>query len=154
MVNPPWAVDGRIGVRAGSRWPFTQDAQGNRIPAYVPFPFFLATAAALLKREGYEVLMVDAIAEGLYDEEFVRRLKGFRPDLIVQEIAAASHEVDLDWVLRYKEEFGDDVNAGGQNPREQKKHQAARYSNRLKKVRFDPILRWQYRTEKQALPAE
>lgn len=109
VVNPPWNVDGRIGVRAGSRWPFTQDAGGNRVPAYVPFPFFLATATAMLKRDGFEVTMVDAIAEGLYVEEFCRRLEGFDPDVVVMETATASHEIDLDWALQLKERLGDQV---------------------------------------------
>jgi radical SAM superfamily enzyme YgiQ (UPF0313 family)/glycosyltransferase involved in cell wall biosynthesis len=107
IVNAPWAEDGRIGVRAGSRWPFTQDAHGQRVPCYVPFPFFLSTAAAMLRREGYEVLLVDAIAEGLYTEEFLKRLEGFGPDLVLMETATASHEIDQEWALRFKENLGD-----------------------------------------------
>ncbi|NUQ01867.1 MAG: radical SAM protein, partial [Armatimonadetes bacterium] len=109
LVNAPWAVDGRIGVRAGSRWPFTQDSHGQRVPCYVPFPFFLATAAAMLKREGFEVIIIDAIAEGLYAEEFMRRVEGFAPDVVLMETATASHEIDLDWCLQFKEQLGDDL---------------------------------------------
>jgi radical SAM superfamily enzyme YgiQ (UPF0313 family) len=107
IVNAPWAEDGRIGVRAGSRWPFTQDAHGSRVPCYVPFPFFLATASALLKADGFEVLLVDAIAEGLHADEFLRRLEGFAPHAVLMETATASHEIDLDWALRFKETLGD-----------------------------------------------
>lgn len=107
IVNAPWAVDGRVGVRAGSRWPFTQDVHGQRVPSYVPFPFFLATATAMSKREGFETIIVDAIAEGLYADEFLRRLEGWRPDVILMETATASHAIDLDWCLQYKERLGD-----------------------------------------------
>jgi len=107
VVNAPWAVDGRVGVRAGSRWPFTQDVHGQRVPSYVPFPFFLATATAMSKRAGFETIIVDAIAEGLYAEEFLRRLEGWQPDVILMETATASHAIDLDWCLQYKERLGD-----------------------------------------------
>ncbi len=109
VVNAPWATEGRIGVRAGSRWPFTQDVHGSRIPAYVPFPFFLATATAMLKNDGFDAIIIDAIAEGLYAEEFTKRLDGFRPDVILMETATASHEIDLDWCLQFKERLGDGV---------------------------------------------
>ncbi|MCC7492265.1 MAG: glycosyltransferase [Fimbriimonadaceae bacterium] len=109
VINAPWAADGRIGVRAGSRWPFTQDARGQRVPAYVPFPFFLATATAMLKNDGFEAVILDAIAEGLLPEEFLRRLSGYAPDVILMETATASHEIDLDWCLRFKERLGDQV---------------------------------------------
>ncbi len=110
IVNAPWSEDGRIGVRAGSRWPFTQDARGERIPAYLPFPFFLATAAAMSRDEGFETLLVDAIAEGLLAEEFINRLEGWAPDIVLMETATASHELDLDWALRLKERLGSQVN--------------------------------------------
>ncbi|MBI5835049.1 MAG: glycosyltransferase [Armatimonadetes bacterium] len=107
IVNAPWAEGDRIGVRAGSRWPFTQEAHGQRVPCYVPFPFFLATASAMLRERGFEVLLVDAIAEGLYSDEFMRRLEGWEPDLVLMETATASHEIDQDWALRLKERLGD-----------------------------------------------
>lgn len=107
VVNAPWIDGERIGVRAGSRWPFTQDARGQRTPAYLPFPFFLATAAAMAKREGFPTLIVDAIAEGLYAEEFANRLVGWRPEIVLLETATASHELDLDWALQLKERLGD-----------------------------------------------
>ena len=109
LVNAPWAENGRLGVRAGSRWPFTMDDNGGRIPAYLPFPFFLATATSLLKREGFDAIIVDAIAEGLYPPELLRRLAGYEPHVVVLEMATASHEVDLDWALRIKERLGDEV---------------------------------------------
>ena len=50
IANPPWCDDNRVGVRAGSRWPFTMPVrQGQREMAYAPFPFFMAYAALLHK---------------------------------------------------------------------------------------------------------
>ncbi len=44
LGNPPWRGNGWYGVRAGSRWPH-RETEGTE---YMPFPFFLAHAAALL----------------------------------------------------------------------------------------------------------
>lgn len=102
--NPPWRRGNRLGVRAGSRWPFTMDvSEGTRIPPYVPFPFFLAYAAAVLERERYPVLLIDAIAEGLSDEEYLARVKAFNPDLILHETSTASFDIDLALTKRLRE---------------------------------------------------
>jgi len=62
----------------------------------MPFPFFLAYAAALLERqEGVDVLLVDGVAEKMTDDEFLGRVQEFRPDLVVLEVSTISIEVDL-----------------------------------------------------------
>jgi len=97
LANPPWKKsEGRYGVRAGSRWPFTMPTSGpDRLP-YVPFPFFLAYAAALLEKQSdAEVSAVDAIAEGLDDGQYMRRLAEVAPDVIVVETSQASFPVDV-----------------------------------------------------------
>lgn len=103
IVNPPWRITEddklRLGVRAGSRWPFTSDAPTDkRINDYMPFPFFLATAAAMCKKAGHPTVIIDAVAEGLLPEEFITRLSSLHPSVILMEPATASHEVDLDWL--------------------------------------------------------
>ena len=45
LVNPPWSRPGMYGVRAGSRWPHFEDDRHD----YMPFPFLLAYAAAVLR---------------------------------------------------------------------------------------------------------
>jgi len=96
LGNPPWSKPGRLGVRAGSRWPFTMVVKaGERLPFYVPFPFYLAYAAAVLEREGHQVLLVDAIAEGITEEEFLARAADFRPDAIILETSTPTIAVDL-----------------------------------------------------------
>lgn len=97
LVNPPWRQgEGRYGVRAGSRWPFTLETDDPRRMPYLPFPFFLAYAAALLEaRSRADVTALDAIAEGLTEAEYAARLADIAPDVIVAECAQASFGQDL-----------------------------------------------------------
>lgn len=91
LANAPWSKPGYYGVRAGSRWPhFEKEGAG-----YLPFPFFLAYAAALLEKEGVEVALVDAVAERLSEEEFFARVADFAPQLVVYEVSTPSIAVDL-----------------------------------------------------------
>ncbi len=62
LINPPWSKEGYYGVRAGSRWPHLEDCGTS---AYMPFPFFMAYAAAVLQRAGKPVSVIDACAERL-----------------------------------------------------------------------------------------
>jgi len=102
LANPPWQRGNRYGVRAGSRWPFTMSIGNGAFPGYIPFPFFLAYATSLLKKHGIDAIIVDAIAEGLTDEEFIHRVRGYKPDLILIESATASIDVDLNMAERLK----------------------------------------------------
>lgn len=103
LVNPPWRKKGRYGVRAGSRWPLTLSIDTKSFPPYLPFPFFLSYATAVLKKNGINAVIVDAIAEWLSDEEFLERVRGFSPDLVLIEAATASIENDLEWAQRIKD---------------------------------------------------
>ena len=83
-------------MRAGARWAFTLPASsGSRIPPYVPFPFFLAYAAAVLERSGVEVRLIDAIAEGLDAAAFLRAAVDFEPALVLFETSTPSIDSDL-----------------------------------------------------------
>ncbi len=96
LANPPWRREGRLGVRAGSRWAFTLPAgKEDTIPPYVPFPFFLAYAAAVLERSGVEVQLVDAIAEGIDTPSFLRTVEDLAPDLVLLETSTPSIDSDL-----------------------------------------------------------
>jgi len=104
LGNPPWRKANRLGVRAGSRWPFTMEVpEGTRILPYVPFPFFLAYAAAVLERERFPVMLIDGIAEGLTEEEYLAKVTAFNPDLVLHETSTASIDVDLAIAKRLKE---------------------------------------------------
>lgn len=106
LVNPPWRKDDRYGVRAGSRWPFTTKLQkGKKIPGYMPFPFFLAYSAALLEKNGFDVGLVDGVAEGHTTGEFFEKVKTFRPDLVLIETSTPSIYTDLEIAKDLKEQF-------------------------------------------------
>jgi anaerobic magnesium-protoporphyrin IX monomethyl ester cyclase len=92
------------GVRAGSRWPHLQDRPSlNELPRYIPFPFFLATAAAVLRRAGHEVKLLDAVAEDLRLEESLSLVKEFQPDLIFSESSTPSLNWDLEVFARLRQ---------------------------------------------------
>ena len=93
MVNPPWLRPGHYGVRAGSRWPHFE-ANSAR---YMPYPFYLGYTASLLEGDGFQVAVFDGCAEREKDAHFLSRVVAFRPDLIIQENATASIDVDLRW---------------------------------------------------------
>lgn len=105
LGNSPWKKPGYYGVRAGSRWPHFEK-EGD---CYMPFPFFMAYAAALLEQNGVEVALVDGIAEGIATEEFFDRLVASNPCAVVYEVSTPSIDVDLEVARRTKEMLGNDV---------------------------------------------
>jgi anaerobic magnesium-protoporphyrin IX monomethyl ester cyclase len=99
LGNGPWYKPGYYGVRAGSRWPHFEET-GN---TYLPFPFYLAYAAAILEREGYTCRMVDGVAERISEDAYIRRAVEFKPDVTILEVSTASFETDLRQARRIKE---------------------------------------------------
>ncbi|MBZ0273497.1 radical SAM protein [bacterium] len=91
LGNAPWRKPGYYGVRAGSRWPHFEDEKME----YMPFPFFMAYAAAVTERGGFPTLLIDAIAEGIGDDEFIARIRDFNPDIIVLEVSTNSIQRDM-----------------------------------------------------------
>ncbi len=91
LGNGPWYRPGYYGVRAGSRWPHYE----TDCSPYMPFPFYMAYATALLQRDGFEVLTIDGIAERTSEESFVQRVAEFQPDLVILEVSTPSMETDL-----------------------------------------------------------
>ncbi|MFH1741548.1 MAG: radical SAM protein [bacterium] len=91
LGNGPWYKNRAYGVRAGSRWPHFEE-QCSR---YLPFPFYLGYASAVLEREGHECCLVDGIAERISEEEFLQRVRSSNPDLIVLEVSTASIDTDM-----------------------------------------------------------
>ncbi len=104
LLNPPWTVGRRRGVRAGSRWPYTAPYVDNMdITGYMPYPFFLGYLSSLLSEKGIGHVVVDAIAEELTDSEFIERVAGYGPDIVFMETATASYVVDTLWLLKIRE---------------------------------------------------
>ncbi|MDD5027094.1 MAG: radical SAM protein [Candidatus Omnitrophica bacterium] len=98
LVNLPWEKEGRWGVRAGSRWPHIKDEteEGN----YLPFPFFLAYAASLLRRYDFTAYLIDALADKINTEELFRQIVAIAPDLLVVETSIPSLNHDLELLSR------------------------------------------------------
>jgi len=105
LVNLPWRDGNRLGVRAGSRWPFTSETvPGGRL-LYVPFPFFLAYAAALLKKNGFETVLIDSIAAGEDYADVCFRLARSGPGLLAAEISTPSLTGDLRMLEQLRGDF-------------------------------------------------
>lgn len=100
LLNSSWYDEKdpqKWGVRAGSRWPhFQKRTKSGGLPRYIPFPFFMATSAAVLRNAGYETKIIDAVAEDIDLPETYRQVKEFSPDLIFAESSTPSMNWDLD----------------------------------------------------------
>ena len=112
-ADKAWRASGlggtiRYGVRAGSRWPWTMDVPHGG----PPYPFFMGYAASLVQQEGHEVDIIDAVAEAIYDyNSFLRRVQNAKPDLIIQECATPTIDIDL-WLARKMAQIADLAVAG------------------------------------------
>ncbi len=103
--NSPWRKEGFYGVRAGSRWPhFEMDCSD-----YMPFPFFMAYASALLEKNSINVKAVDGIAEGDDDNQFFNKLIDYNPNIVVYEVSTNTIEIDLRFAKMTKEVLGRNV---------------------------------------------
>jgi anaerobic magnesium-protoporphyrin IX monomethyl ester cyclase len=107
IINPPWKVNSRRGVRAGSRWPFTGVSCAENNMEYTPYPFFMGYLASVLKQRGISAVVVDGVAENLSNFEFLERVAGYAPRIIVMETSTASYIVDNLWLLLLKERLPD-----------------------------------------------
>ncbi len=97
LANLPWQQGEKWGVRAGSRWPhITDESEGN----YLPFPFFLATAAALLKKNNIRASLIDAIAEKIPEDLFIRTALDNNEEYWVIETSVPSFFNDLKIIRR------------------------------------------------------
>jgi len=99
LVNAPWINDStRYSVRSGARWAHVRPRR--KTIAYFPFPFAMAYATALLKRERIDARMLDAIALGLTSEQSLGEIRSFSPDMIVIDTSTPSIDVDLDFTRK------------------------------------------------------
>ena len=92
LANLPWQKHGMTGVRAGSRWPHIKDeSEGN----YFPFPFFLAYATALLRKNNIAADIIDAATQEMSEENFLSELLNIDFDLLVVETSVPSFHHDI-----------------------------------------------------------
>lgn len=108
--NPPWwqtaepRADGKFplrqGRRAGSRWPFTEQANympdQRRVGGYYPFPFFMGYAASYAQKALPEaqVMLRDSVTLGESYQTYYKYLDSVKPDYIVIESATSAWEHD------------------------------------------------------------
>ncbi len=94
LTNLPWQNQGKWGVRAGSRWPHIRDVDEG---GYLPFPFFLGYATSLLRKNGVDADLIDALAEKIPGNKFVENLSHKNFDILVAEISTPSfyHDMEL-----------------------------------------------------------
>lgn len=98
LGNAPWRKPGFYGVRAGSRWPHFE----SEVERYMPFPFQLAYAAALLEKHDFQVQLVDGIAEKMSEDRFLQAIDQMGPDLILLEASTPSFSADLRFAERLR----------------------------------------------------
>lgn len=102
-VEPDGAV--RHFIKAGSRWPMTIGF--SRSVDYYPFPFWLAYALALAKRDTTaRCVGVDGVVLDMTADELLADLKGRSPDMVVCELAPLTLVEDLGFLARLKAETG------------------------------------------------
>ncbi|MBN1521074.1 MAG: radical SAM protein [Candidatus Aureabacteria bacterium] len=105
LTNTPWYKDGYYGVRAGSRWPHFEKLPDDPCEErpYIPFPFYMAYAAGLLKEAGHDVSVLDAIALGWKEEKFLKKVQNISPDIVVQEVSTPTIDIDIHYAEKIKE---------------------------------------------------
>ena len=102
VLNSPWRNKDRLGVRAGSRWPFTVPSEKRIKMDYLPFPFFLAYTTALLKKNNFKTRFIDAIAQRINAQELMPQIVQISPDFIITEVSTPSIENDLKFLKDIK----------------------------------------------------
>lgn len=99
----------RYGVRAGSRWPWTQDTPTEGSPHY---PFFMGYAASIVAAEGNEVSIIDSVADEQHNyAAFLTKVTKWSPDLIVLECSTPTIDIDL-WIAEKLSHIADVAVAG------------------------------------------
>ena len=78
LANPPW-MDRRVGSKAGARFPGKED-KGGRKSVFIPFPFFLAYATALLKKNDVKVKLnsgkIQIVSDAYLETDYEHRWEG------------------------------------------------------------------------------
>ena len=102
LANPATreSIDGkyeRFFIKAGSRWPWSTIKRKGEKNTNIFFPFYLAYSAAVLKKSGFEVHVIDGVAMDMQEEEFLERVNHIHPDAVV--IETTTHAINYDIAL-------------------------------------------------------
>ena len=93
FIYPPVFKDGKIPLLGQNRQFKYTHSREIKI-----FPLIPAQAVSILKKEGYEVLFLDAINRAMTGDEFEKELKDFNPDLIVLETKTPIINFHWEWI--------------------------------------------------------
>ncbi len=101
LLNSPWVNNEEMySVKSGTRWAALR-RKDSSMP-YYPFPYFLASATAVLKKEGFDAHIKDAIAEELSREECMAYVENLKPGLLVIDAFTPSIDADLSFMQEAK----------------------------------------------------
>ncbi len=106
----------RYYIRSGSRWPHSGVKLKGTIPHYLPFPFFLAYAAALLKKSGFDVYMIDAVALDISEDDLLARISNIKPEFVFYEVTTPTVDYDLLLAMKIKSVTDTTIIIGGAHP--------------------------------------
>jgi radical SAM superfamily enzyme YgiQ (UPF0313 family) len=107
LINPSYKRDinrryEKYYIRSGSRWPHSGVKMKRTLPHYLPFPFYLAYSASLLKEAGFDVHAIDAVALDIAEEELLGRIKNINPRIVFYEVATPTADYDLALAAKIK----------------------------------------------------
>ncbi len=92
-INPPLLIAGKEQNK------FSKDSRSPAVSkgGCVYYPFWLAYTTGLLESEGHDVKLVDAPARGNTNEETLRMVADFQPELVIVQTVTASFYNDIDF---------------------------------------------------------
>ncbi len=93
-------------IRAGTRWPHSGIKKKGTAPHYLPFPFFLAYAAAWLNEEGFETDVLDCVALDIPETGLLKHIERTSPDIVFFESSTPVIEYDLQLIKKIKSVSG------------------------------------------------
>ena len=105
LLNSPWINnENEYCVKAGTRWAAIR--KKDRSMPYFPFPYFLASATAVLKEVGFDAHIKDAVAEETPRQECIKFIETLRPNVLVIEAFTPSIYEDLSFIKEAKQKTG------------------------------------------------
>lgn len=110
LANPPCRISlsrdlEKYFVRAGSRWPFSVVKKIKDKPDYIPFPFYLSYSAALLLKDGHEVIVDDGVAINETESQFLEKIYDEKPELLLFETSTPTINYDISLVKKIKKQL-------------------------------------------------
>ena len=118
LLNPSYKQDisnnyERYYIRSGSRWPHSGVKRKRTPPHYLPFPFFLAYSASLLKQSGFDVYAIDAVALDFSEADLLKQVENIKPHIIFYECTTPTAKYDLWLAKKIKEVIEVKIVIGG-----------------------------------------